>query len=53
ARGDGFLWERVVEMMGSSGSSGGVVRNRDEVLQVGEKTGINSECLNVGEEDRS
>nr|GEX88613.1 hypothetical protein [Tanacetum cinerariifolium] len=32
ARGAGFLWERVVEMMGSSRGSGGVVRSEDEVV---------------------
>nr|GEW88570.1 hypothetical protein [Tanacetum cinerariifolium] len=31
-RGAGFLWERVVEVMGSSGGSGGVVRSGEEVV---------------------
>nr|GEX04738.1 hypothetical protein [Tanacetum cinerariifolium] len=30
--GVGFLWERVVEVMGSSGGIGGVVRSREEVV---------------------
>nr|GEU47720.1 retrotransposon protein, putative, unclassified [Tanacetum cinerariifolium] len=30
ARGAGFVWERVVEVMGSSGGSGGVVRSEEE-----------------------
>nr|GEV99421.1 hypothetical protein [Tanacetum cinerariifolium] len=30
ARGAGFVWERVVEVMGSSGGSGGVVRSGEE-----------------------
>nr|GEX14931.1 hypothetical protein [Tanacetum cinerariifolium] len=32
ARDAGFLWERVVEVMGSSGGSGEVVRSREEVV---------------------
>nr|GEZ59228.1 hypothetical protein [Tanacetum cinerariifolium] len=28
--GAGFVWERVVEVMGSSGDSGGVVRSGEE-----------------------
>nr|GEU62565.1 hypothetical protein [Tanacetum cinerariifolium] len=48
-QGAGFLWE----VMGSSWSSGGVVRSEEEVVAglAGER-GLYSVCLNVGGEDR-
>nr|GEU39310.1 hypothetical protein [Tanacetum cinerariifolium] len=53
ARSAGFLWERVVEMMGSSGGSGGVERSGEEVVAgLAGKNGVNSVGLNVGGEDR-
>nr|GFA87607.1 hypothetical protein [Tanacetum cinerariifolium] len=53
ARGVGFVWERVVEVMGSSGGSGEVERSREEGSgEMARKTGMNSDYLNVGGEDR-
>nr|GEZ05872.1 reverse transcriptase domain-containing protein [Tanacetum cinerariifolium] len=53
ARGVGFVWERVVEVMGSSGGSGEVERSGEEGSgEMAGKTGMNSNCLNVGGKDR-
>nr|GEX75916.1 hypothetical protein [Tanacetum cinerariifolium] len=53
ARGAGFLWERVVEVMGSSWSSGVVVRSGEEVVAgLAGVFGVNSNRLNVGGEDK-
>nr|GEV10991.1 hypothetical protein [Tanacetum cinerariifolium] len=51
AKDAGFLWEGVGKVMGSSWSSGGVVRSGEEAVAglVGEN-GMNSAGLNVGED---
>nr|GEX23376.1 hypothetical protein [Tanacetum cinerariifolium] len=49
ARDAGFLWERVGKVMGSSWSSGGVVRSGEEaVAGLARENGVNSVGLNVG-----
>nr|GEV65860.1 hypothetical protein [Tanacetum cinerariifolium] len=51
--GAGLVWERVVEVMGSSGGSGEVVRSwGDGSYRLAGKTGMNSNCLNVRGEGR-
>nr|GEW38825.1 hypothetical protein [Tanacetum cinerariifolium] len=51
--GDGFLWERVWEVMGSSWSNGGVVRSGEEaVVGLAGENGVNSVGLNVREGGR-
>nr|GEV80890.1 aminoacyl-tRNA synthetase, class 1a, anticodon-binding [Tanacetum cinerariifolium] len=53
ARGVGFVWERVVEVMGSSGGSGEVEISGEEGSgEMAGKSGMNNNCLNVGGEDR-
>nr|GEU58401.1 hypothetical protein [Tanacetum cinerariifolium] len=49
ARDAGFLWERVGKVMGSSWSSGGVVRSEEEaVAGLAGENGVKSAGLNVG-----
>nr|GFA04691.1 hypothetical protein [Tanacetum cinerariifolium] len=48
-----FVMGKVEEVMGSSWSSGGVVRSREEVVAgLAGVFGVNSNRLNVGGEDR-
>nr|GFA00132.1 reverse transcriptase domain-containing protein [Tanacetum cinerariifolium] len=47
ARDDGFLWDRVGRVMGSSWSSGGVVRSREEVVAVIRRCVHGKEALDI------